>query len=269
MIPLVLLDIDGTLIGSSGGVKDCVWEAAEKARAGGVKLAVCTGRPCAGVAQRVAQRLGPNTPHIFQSGALLAYGSGETLQAFALKEALTKGLIEHARSRSLVLELYTPSTLFVERKTPLSEAHAKMIGVTAIVHDLSDVAENEPVVRAQWVIRPDQLDAAEAFAPAGLQFSQATSPVMPDTLFVSITRKGVSKGAAARELAATLKVSLENVMGVGDSTGDLPMLELVGHPVVMGNAPEKMRSRFERVVGEVDDCGVVAALDAALTLGNA
>ena len=269
MIPLVLLDIDGTLIGSSGGVKDCVWEAAEKARAGGVKLAVCTGRPCAGVAQRVAQRLGPNTPHIFQSGALLAYGSGETLQAFALKEALTKGLIEHARSRSLVLELYTPNALFVERKTPLSEAHAKMIGVTAIVHDLNDVAENEPVVRAQWVLRTNQLDAAESFAPAGLQFSQATSPMMPDTLFVSITRKGVSKGAATRELADTLKVSLEDVMGVGDSTGDLPMLELVGYPVVMGNAPEKMRSRFERVVGEVDDCGVVAALEAALTLGNA
>ena len=33
MIPLVLMDVDGTLIGSSGTVQDCVWQAAERVRA--------------------------------------------------------------------------------------------------------------------------------------------------------------------------------------------------------------------------------------------
>ena len=55
MIPLILLDIDGTLIGSSGTVKDCVWDAADRVREAGVRLAVCTGRPCGGVAQKVAR----------------------------------------------------------------------------------------------------------------------------------------------------------------------------------------------------------------------
>lgn len=266
MIPLVILDLDGTVIGSSGQVLPCVWEAVERVRAAGVRLAVCTGRPGLGIAQKVAARLGPNNPHIFQSGAHLAYADGETLQVSALKEHATRTLIDHARDLNAVLELYTPSNLFVERKTPLSEAHAKMIGVSAIVRDLTDVVDNEPVVRAQWVITDELLDAALALDLDGVELSAATSPALKDAHFVSVTRAGVSKGAALRELAGTMKLKLHNVMAVGDSTGDLPMLDIVGHPVVMANADPELLERFATRVGEVDKCGVVAALDAALEL---
>ncbi len=266
MIPLVVLDLDGTLIGSSGQVLDCVWETVEKLRVAGVKMAVCTGRPCGGVAQRVAQRLGPNNPHVFQSGAVVAYPDGKTLQVSALREINTKRLIEHARKLSFVLELYTPNEMFVERKTTMSEAHAKMIGINAIVRDLSDVAANEPVVRAQWVLTAEQLEQAADLQLEGAQLSTATSPALKDVYFVSVTQKGVSKGSAVRHLTDILKVKLANTMAVGDSAGDLPMLELVGHPVIMGNAEEDIKARFTHIAGNVDDCGVVPVLKKSLEL---
>lgn len=266
MIPLILLDLDGTVIGSSGTVQSCIYEAVERVRTAGVKIAVCTGRPCNGVAKKVAARFSPNGPHIFQSGALIAYADGEVLHVSALKEAVTRALIEHARDHALVLELYTTNALFVERKTPMSEAHAKMIGVTAIVRDLQDVAEDEPVVRAQWVLKPEQVSAALALELDGVQLSPASSPALENTRFVSVTQKGVSKGSATRRLAETLKVKLENVMAIGDGEGDVPMLELVGHPVVMENAAEALKARFERVAGTVEDCGIVDVLEEALQL---
>ena len=82
------------------------------------------------------------------------------MQVYALKDANTERLIEHARDHGLTLELYSPNALFVERKTPLSEAHAKMLGMNAIVRDLFDVMENEPVVRAQWVVSGEQAPVA-------------------------------------------------------------------------------------------------------------
>lgn len=266
MIPLVLLDLDGTVVGSDGQVKECVWQAVEQAREAGIKLATCTGRPCSGIAQKVAQRLGPTNAHIFQNGALIAFPDGEVQKVFALKEATTRTLIEHARDLSASLEIYTPSTLFVERRTPLSDAHAKMIGVKPIVRDLIDVAKNEPVVRAQWVVSPEQLELVTALEVEGIQTGIATSPALKDTFFVSLTQKGVSKGSAAKHLAESMKVDLANVMGVGDSTGDMPMLDVVGHPVVMGNSPEALKERYDVVTGDVDDCGVVAALTEALSL---
>ncbi|MEJ2289691.1 MAG: HAD family hydrolase [Deinococcales bacterium] len=266
MIPLVVLDLDGTLIGSQGVVDTCVWEAAERVREAGVKLAVCTGRPAFGLAQRVAQRLGPTTPHVFQSGAHIAYPDGETLKASALKEAASRRLIEQARKLGSVLELYTPSNLFVERKTDMSEAHAKMIGVNAIVRDLEDVVANEPVVRAQWIVPLDQIAVVTGISGDGVQVSTATSPALKNTAFVSVTREGVSKASAVRHVAEVLRVRLSDVMAVGDSVGDLPMLEAVGHPVVMANSAPELLERFSDVAGDVESCGVVVALEEALAL---
>ncbi len=263
MIPLVVLDLDGTIVGSSGLVLDCIWEAADRAREAGVKLAVCTGRPGFGVAQRIAQRLGPENPHVFQNGAYLGYPDGRTVKAVALKDDDIRAIIDVSRQRGAVLELYTPSSLYVERTTDLSEAHANMIGVTAIVRDLEEVAATEPVVRAQWVLpEGENAELADA-APKGVQLSTANSPALPGIRFVSITRAGVSKASAVKQLAEQMRVDIANVMAVGDSHGDLPMLEVVGHPRVVANAAPELLELFPSV-GDVEDCGAAAALEEAM-----
>lgn len=267
-IPLVVLDLDGTVIGSDAQVKACVWEAVEKLQAAGVKLAACTGRPGAGVALRIAERLGPRNPHVFQSGAIVSDPGGKNLHVAALREASVLGLVEHARELGYALELYTPTTLYVERRTDISEAHARLIGVNALVRDLQEVARIEPVVRAQWVVTREQRRTVEELPVGAARVSTATSPALPNTAFVSVTREGVSKGSAVRLLAESLGFQLAQVMAVGDSEGDLPMLELVGHPMVMANAPESLRDRFPALARDVDECGVVDALERALPAQN-
>lgn len=263
MIPLVLLDLDGTVIGESGAVRPCIWEAAEEAREVGVRLAVCTGRPGFGTAARVARRLDPDTPHIFQNGAQITYIDGDTVQVSALREKATAALVRHARQRGLVLELYTPDTLYVERRTEISSAHAKMIGVNAIVRDLAGVAHDEPVVRAQWVVQGDRLEEALEAKVDGIEPSVATSPALKDTFFVSLTRAGVGKGSAAKLLCERLEIEPGRVMAVGDSLGDLPMLDAVGHPRVMGDAHPDLLTRFEHHLDTTEACGVTTALQEA------
>lgn len=266
MIPLVILDLDGTIIGSSGKVLPCVWEGVEELQQAGVKIAACTGRPNAGIARQVAERLGPRNPHIFNNGALVTYTTGDTLHVTALREATVTQLVGYARELGFVLEIYTPTELYVERKTPLSEAHAKMIGVNVVVSDLLRVARSEPVVRAQWVLGTDQREQVESLPIADVELSFATSPALPDMTFINVTRAGVSKGTAVRQLAEAMRIPLSDVMAIGDSEGDLPMLAVVGHPVVMGNAPKSIRLEFDSVAGLVDDCGVLPAFKQALLL---
>ena len=264
MITLVVLDLDGTLIGSSGQVRECIWEAVEEVQGAGVKLSICTGRPSAGVALRVATRLGPRNPHVFQTGALISDPNGDTLHVAALRESVALQLVEYARELGYTLELYTPTNLYVERRTPISEAHAKMIGVTALVRDLAEVARIEPVVRAQWVVTHGERARVEQLALEGAKLSSAISPALPNTAFVSVTREGVSKGSAVKLLAEMHEVALDDVMAVGDSEGDLPMLEAVGHPRVMPKAPEALRDRFPALARDVEECGVVEALQEVL-----
>lgn len=265
MIPLVILDVDGTLVGTSGQVEPCVWDAVERAREAGVRMAVCTGRPGTGIAARIARRLDPDTPHIFQNGAQVTYVDGETLFVSALKEMACKSLIQRAREENAVLEMYTPDGLYVERRTDISEAHAKMIGVTAIVTDLTELLQTEPIVRAQWVV---PLERAQEFAGIqvdGTSTSMATSPALPGTAFLSITRTGVDKGSAVRWLIERLELDRSHVMAVGDSVGDGPMLAEVGFPRVMANGHAEMLASYpDGVLPSVEACGVVEALDDAI-----
>lgn len=267
MIPLVVLDLDGTLIGASGRVEACILEAADAAREAGVRLAICTGRPGFGIAAKVARRVDPDTPHIFQNGAQITYLDGDTLQVSALKEDQVRALVKAARELGLVLELYTPDTLYVERKTEISEAHATMIGVTALKRDLLDVAANEPVVRAQWVVPPDRYDEAMAVVVDGVHAHPATSPALPGTFFVSLTRGAIDKGSAVRKLTAKLEIDPAHVMAIGDSPGDVAMLEAVGHPrVVASGDPDVVARWASHVLPGVEACGAADGLRAAITL---
>ncbi|MBA2660747.1 MAG: HAD-IIB family hydrolase [Bradymonadaceae bacterium] len=263
MLPLVFLDLDGTIIGTDGGVSDAVWQAIEVAHAAGIILAACTGRACQGVAQQIAQRLAPHTAHVFHNGALVANADGHILQSHTLERAELARLVEHARTIGATIEFYTADAIYVEQLDWRCEHHAEVLQIELTRRDLDDVAQSEDVLRAHWIVAPEQLEAALALHLAGCQIGTASSPALPESVFASVTRAGVSKGSAARFVADALGVALEHTMAIGDSHGDLPVLEIVGHPRVMGDAPGELTRRFATLASISQD-GVIEALREAM-----
>ena len=123
------------------------------------------------------------------------------------------------------------------------------------------LAERSAIVKMQWVVRGDDALASELERRpiASCHIARGTSPVMPDTSFLTITREDAHKGAAVRRLAASLRIDLARCAAIGDSTGDAPMLDVVGRPFVMAEAPASMRARHSTLPG-VDADGVLEAL---------
>lgn len=261
-IPLVLLDLDGTIIGLDGDVSDNIWQAVHTARAAGVIIATCTGRPCQGAAQKIALRLGSTTPHIFHNGALIANANGQILQAHTLAPEVLIKLALHARSIGATIEFYTTSETFVDHATERCIHHAEVLDITVIERDLLEVAHTLPVLRAHWILAPTQLDAALACQPSGTQIGTATSPALPESIFASVTSEGISKGSAAREIAQILNYRLADVMAIGDSGSDIPALEIVGHPRVIGGSPTELTTKYP-VLPTIEEDGVVSALQEA------
>jgi hypothetical protein len=100
----------------------------------------------------------------------------------------------------------------------------------------------------------------------GIELSPSSSPVNPTTLFVGMTLAGVSKASGIRAVAAACGVPLGRVMFVGDAHNDLDGLREVGFPVAMGNAEPAIKAVARHLVGHVDEGGLAAALDLALSL---
>jgi len=129
------------------------------------------------------------------------------------------------------------------------------------------VASSEPVVRAQWVVQPDRLQAVLDVEVERVHANIATSPALPDTYFVSLTRAGVDKGSAVRLLTERLEVDPAHVMAIGDSPGDLSMLEAVGIPRVMASGDADVLARWpDNALPGVEACGAAEALDAAIRM---
>lgn len=253
-IDQIFFDLDGTLIGSAGDVKPGVWAAIDPLR-GRIGMSVCTGRPRAGVAQRVAERLDPDGLHIFENGGMVAPAVGEPVHVSSLDPEDLTVIAAAARTIDATVEFYTATDIFVSRLDEDCCAHARAIEIDVRCMDLDWVIANYAVIRAHWIMREPAVSEVLALPLKNAEVGVASSPVLPGMIFASTTRRGTSKGSAALQLATHRGVSLADCAGIGDAMGDLPLLEVIGHPYVVANAPPELQARFN-MLGDVDADGV-------------
>lgn len=264
MISLICIDVDGTLVGSSGEVPDETWAAIAAVRACGVRLAICSGRPAFGKTRGYAERLDADGWHVFQNGASVVHLPGGNTRSQPLAGMAVRALVERARETGRPLELYGDTEHAVEMDVPRARRHAELLGIPFVVRDL--LAFGAPVVRGQWLLAHDEVDAVLAEPHEGLTLSHSLSPVMPDTSFLNVTPLGVDKGEAVRAVAREYGIPLERVMMVGDGANDVPAMRIVGAAVAMSNGEPAAREAARHHVGDVDRGGLVEALALALTL---
>lgn len=262
MIRLIFIDVDGTLIGASGVVPDAVWDIAGRLRERGVRLAIASGRPAFGNTREYARRLDATGWHAFQNGAsVLHLPTGESLSAQFPADRLAQ-LIERARSLGRLLELYGDLEYAVELDVERARQHAALLGIPFSLRPFAQLAQ--PIVRAQWLVDPSQVDAVLAEPHGDLEIAPSTSPIMPDTIFINMTPPGVIKASAVRAIAGKYGIPLTSVMFVGDGGNDVEALRTVGFPVAMGNAEAAAKAVARHHVGHVDEGGLVSALSIAL-----
>ena len=264
MLPLICIDIDGTLIGSSGVPSEGVWAAAAAAVARGQHLAICTARVAVGPTWEYAKRRDPSGTHIFHSGAALIHADTREVDGEVVSEATIKACEQIADEHGWVLEYNSAFEVACPSSEALAVDHAGLLGIPHVPRGRD--ALTGPVVRLQFVVPIEDTDAVLGAIPAGAQGTAATSPAMAHAAFVSVTKAGVTKASAIAKLAEQLGIATESVMMVGDGHNDVTAMEAVGWGVAMGNADPAAMAASRVRVGHVDDDGLAEALAMSATL---
>ena len=84
---------------------------------------------------------------------------------------------------------------------------------------------------------------------------------LPGEPGVEMSMQQANKGEALRQVCRMLNLPMEQVMVIGDSDNDIPMMEEAGFAVASGNSPEAVKAKADAVTLDCDEDGVGAAIE--------
>jgi hypothetical protein len=269
MIRLIGIDIDGTLLDTNGRVLKANSTAIHEAVAAGVHVALVTGRSYP-FARPVADRLPSSISLIVSNGAVERAMDGATLIRRLLDRNTARHVLDatrrHRHAAALIFDRDFDRQVVYEtmdwehpgRQRYWSRNHSHI----ARSVPLEDALIEDPI---QVMYNGGVEDMRALFgwlrAEVGGCSIQMTEYVKRDFSLVDVTSVEATKGQALAWRAEQLGLTRDEVMAIGDNFNDLGMLEYAGHPVVMANAVDGLRSRGWHVTGDHNDAGVAQAIE--------
>ncbi len=296
-IRMIALDMDGTLLGLDGKVSERNRAAIALAESAGAEVVIATGRRHS-YAMRVLREVGLREDAVLVSsnGAVVRTVSSTLVERthmapeaatilFRLLGEYRNALVvtfdrvgadgDDARGALVVEELadlhnsigkwMEANEPYIERVEPIEAALER--GDAPIQMMLCGTVERMRRAEAQLETDPRVGAVGETRTGGLIQLNRTEYPDR-NLSILDILPAGCSKGAALLRLAASRGIEPGEMMAIGDNWNDLSMLEVVGHPVLMGNAPEDLlasaRARGWRVGLRHEQDGVAEAIEAVM-----
>lgn len=235
----LMVDLDGTLMGKekiSPRVARTVKEASRR-----LPISIATGREAAD-ALKFARQLGLTAPQVCDGGATaLNPLTGKRIWTSALPESCAEFIVTNL-SRVKVPFIATHPGGSVTSLAGIRDW--KLTRISAL--DIDEASADRLVAKFYG-------DPALCVIKVFLYYNGLWA--------VDFTPIGVDKGTAAQRLARIMGIEVDQMVGVGDSYNDLPLLEACGYSIAMGGAPEELKAVADYVAPPVGEDGLAVALE--------
>ncbi len=258
-VRLVVSDVDGTLVQTDKSLAPGTVAAAGRLRAAGIPLAIVSARPPRGLLW-IAKELGLAGLLAGFNGGTIAQPDGTVVEQRTVPpDAARTALGLFARSQ-------VSAWLFTAEEWLAQDPDGPHVA-----HERHTVRFNERIVESfgPYVGQAGKVVGVTDDAPllAGLEtelqamLGDTANAKRSQTYYLDVTHREANKGNAVRMLAAHVGVDLAEVAVLGDMENDLPMFDVAGFAVAMGNASPAVQARAAAVTGTNDAEGWAQAVD--------
>lgn len=256
---IAFFDIDGTLTSEvDGSIPSSVGPAIARARACGHKMFLNSGRCDSFVEQRF-RALGFDGM-VCGCGTNIFY-DGEELMHVTLSPDIKEEILQQAALADVDLLLEGKAQVAYDLTRPLHHPDAilQYEHFQQLEHHIQGEARDPHFIADKfcvWFQTEDQLDKFREVSDRYFTCIDRTRN------FREFVPYGYSKGTGIHYLLDRFGMSLDQAYAFGDSNNDLPMLQVVPHSVVMGNAmPESLKDTAYYVAGKASEDGLAEALE--------
>lgn len=261
---LLVLDVDGTLIGHGAYPSPRVTQAVQAAKTRGVTVALGTGR-ASEACYHLFRHLDLNGLHIvFDGAAVVEWPSNDLVFLQALPPPAMQRLVELSRQHELFLEIYAHDFYFIEQDNHLAEHQRRKLQINSLVTDLMSLVSRVKVVKGQLLAaNARQKRRADLVTREMEKLCKISWSLDPSNgiYFGNAVARSVSKAGALKDLVDYLGVDLSQTLTIGDSYNDVGIFQVSGTKVAMGHAPESLKELADWIAPPVDEDGVAAAIE--------
>jgi len=258
-IKLIAIDIDGTLITPDKRVTPRVREALRYVEDRGIMVSLVTGRLYP-TCKKYAVELGLSGPCVIYQGAMIIdHRTDKVLYELRIPRDKAIEILRYSREHNLALNVYIDQyTFYTERPNQYSILDAQLNEVEIqIVKDLEEILICDPL-KLMFVEDPRIISRLEEiFSRKDEGLTALTS--LPQ--FLEIVNKKATKADALKWIAERFDIKREEVMAIGDSHNDIPMIEWAGIGIAMGNADEKVKQSADFITLPNTEDGVAYAIE--------
>ncbi|MEU1596893.1 Cof-type HAD-IIB family hydrolase [Streptomyces sp. NPDC005708] len=264
-IRLVVTDMDGTLLDSTGGIPGGLWPLLTELRRRGVLFSPASGRQYATLARQFAEAadgmvfVAENGTYVVRDGVEL---SSDPLDAAVAARIVGTTRRLAADGVDVGAVLCGKKSAYVERSDEAFVAEAsKYYTLLRTVEDLTTV-DDQFLKVALYDFGPVERTTAHALAP----FTSTHQVVVSGEHWVDVMNPTANKGAALRMLQRELGITPAQTVVFGDYLNDLEMLDAADWSFAMTNAHPDVLRRARYMAPSNTELGVLRTIARLLHL---
>jgi len=276
---LIAIDMDGTLFNSEHIITEANLQALKDAQAAGHIVMLCSGRPHDALMEFMKAEYDLEFPVAGSNGAISYVGDNQ-IHSASMDLNTSAQLFEYLESKKHPFKLYTNQGAFnidgfMERTK--ADFHSLPEEVTKH-HNIKKYTEYLASIGSQSFSKFEELREREgleifkffvstlipskkAEIESHLKTLQGPMNFTSSAVYnIEIMSDSGHKGTGLREMAKHFGIPMENTVAIGDNFNDVPMLEVAGLSVAMGNAEPEVKALCDVVTRGNDEDGVAFAI---------
>lgn len=252
MIKAIILDVDGVIVGDQPGVNfplphQEIIQTFKDLHKSGLPIVLCTAKLASAV-YGIIEKAELDNLHIADGGALIVDPINHIIKKHVINKEVIKTCVELCLKNNIYVELYTSEAYYMQNSqvSELTSRRIKILQKEPIyVDSLMEIAEKEDIIKMITFADDDndmpRIDKIVRQFEDRIHFIWSQHPYLTPVRPGIITAPNVSKAEAAKEVAESLHISFDEILGIGDAVSDWNFMSLCKYTATLENGVDKLK----------------------------